>query len=154
MQGAYFDRVLGRQTNAPARHVRRAASLVHRERGRTEGECRTRDRRTLDRYTGTLRPSETLSGGETFLASLCAGTPGLSDVIMGPGGWHVTSMPCLWTRGLARSTRNPPAAVDVLGKLSPTIVIGIVSHVSDLATASRARSGSRRPVGSTLEPVL
>lgn len=103
-------------------HVMSASrySLVHRERGRDRRASAGLEIDVLDRYTGTLRPSETLSGGETFLASLALAL-GLSDVIMAQaGGMYIDAM--FVDEGFARSTRKPASSPSTYSASSvPTI---------------------------------
>ena len=155
VQGAYFDRVLGAANERL--HVMSASrySLVHRERGRDRRASAGLEIDVLDRYTGTLRPSETLSGGETFLASLALAL-GLSDVIMAQaGGMYIDAM--FVDEGFGTLDEETcQLAVDVLGKLSSDDrMIGIVSHVSDLKDRiTRQIRVEKTRSGSTLELVL
>ncbi|MFC5379469.1 AAA family ATPase [Aquipuribacter nitratireducens] len=86
----------------------------------------------LDGWTGTRRPAGTLSGGETFLASLALAL-GLSDVVTAEaGGTRVDAL--FVDEGFG--TLDPEAldrAMDVLdGLREHGRVVGIVSHVDEL----------------------
>ncbi len=155
VQGAYFDQVL---TAANERlHVMSASrySLVHRDVGRDRRASAGLEIDVLDRYTGMLRPSETLSGGETFLASLALAL-GLSDVIMAQaGGMYIDAM--FVDEGFGTLDEDTcQLAVEVLGNLSSDDrMIGIVSHVPDLRERiTRQIQVTKTRSGSTLELVL
>lgn len=109
----------------------------------------------LDRYTGSMRPSETLSGGETFLASLALAL-GLSDVIMAQaGGMYIDAM--FVDEGFGTLDEETcQLAIEVLDKLSSDDrMIGIISHVPDLKERiARQIQVTKTRSGSTLELVL
>ena len=87
----------------------------------------------LDQYTGKSRSVETLSGGETFLASLALAL-GLSDTVQQQsGGIRLNAMFIDEGFGSLDSTALDNA-VQVLQQLSDhQRTIGIISHVSELA---------------------
>lgn len=155
VQGAYFDQVLSAANERL--HVMSASrySLVHRDVGRDRRASAGLEIDVLDRYTGMLRPSETLSGGETFLASLALAL-GLSDVIMAQaGGMYIDAM--FVDEGFGTLDEETcQLAVEVLGKLSSDDrMIGIVSHVPDLKERiTRQIQVTKTRSGSTLELVL
>ena len=155
VQGAYFDQVLSAANERL--HVMSASrySLVHRDVGRDRRANAGLEIDVLDRYTGMLRPSETLSGGETFLASLALAL-GLSDVIMEQaGGMYIDAM--FVDEGFGTLDEETcQLAVEVLGKLSSDDrMIGIVSHVPDLKERiTRQIQVTKTRSGSTLELVL
>lgn len=132
VQGAYFDRVLAAANERLNIMSAGRYSLMHRDANRNMRSNVGLEIDVLDRYTGSRRPSETLSGGETFLASLSLAL-GLSDVIMAQaGGMHVDAM--FVDEGFGSLDEETcQLAVDVLGKLSSDDrMIGIISHVPDL----------------------
>ncbi|MDT0275101.1 SMC family ATPase [Blastococcus goldschmidtiae] len=104
----------------------------------------------LDEYTGTRRPTKTLSGGESFMASLALAL-GLADVVTAEsGGVQIDSL--FVDEGFG--TLDPQAldaVMDVLDELRRGgRTVGLISHVEELRTriASRlevvpGRSGSR-----------
>lgn len=155
VQGAYFDQVLAAANERL--HVMSASrySLVHRDVGRDRRANAGLEIDVLDRYTGMLRPSETLSGGETFLASLALAL-GLSDVIMAQaGGMYIDAM--FVDEGFGTLDEDTcQLAVEVLGNLSSDDrMIGIVSHVPDLKERiTRQIQVTKTRSGSTLELVL
>ena len=93
----------------------------------------------LDQYTGKSRSVETLSGGETFLASLALAL-GLSDTVQQQsGGIQLNAMFIDEGFGSLDSTALDNA-VQVLQQLSDhQRTIGIISHVSELAERFEAQ---------------
>ena len=107
-------------------------ALVHVE----EGEDRRRRAglglAVLDAWTGVQRPAGTLSGGETFLASLALAL-GLADVVTAEaGGVRIDAL--FVDEGFG--TLDPDSldrAVDVLDQLQENgRMVGVVSHVGEL----------------------
>ncbi|MGY1754910.1 AAA family ATPase [Blastococcus sp. SYSU D01042] len=104
----------------------------------------------LDEYTGTRRPTKTLSGGESFMASLALAL-GLADVVTAEsGGVQIDSL--FVDEGFG--TLDPlalDAVMDVLDELRRGgRTVGVISHVEELRNriTSRlevlpGRSGSR-----------
>ena len=93
----------------------------------------------LEQYTGKSRSVETLSGGETFLASLALAL-GLSDTVQQQsGGIQLNAMFIDEGFGSLDSTALDNA-VQVLQQLSDhQRTIGIISHVSELAERFEAQ---------------
>ena len=87
----------------------------------------------LDRGTGQWRDVRTLSGGESFLASLALAL-GLSDVVQGGTG-SVRMEAMFIDEGFGTLDENSlKNALDVLGGLADgKRLIGIISHVGELA---------------------
>ena len=87
----------------------------------------------MDYYTGKVRAAETLSGGETFLASLSLAL-GLSDAVQHQsGGIHLDAMFIDEGFGSLDSTALDQA-VKLLEQLSDNCrMIGIISHVAELS---------------------
>ncbi len=104
----------------------------------------------LDEYTGTRRPTKTLSGGESFMASLALAL-GLADVVTAEsGGVQIDSL--FVDEGFG--TLDPQALDAVMNVLDELRrggrTVGVISHVEELRTriTSRlevvpGRSGSR-----------
>ena len=104
----------------------------------------------LDRYTGQARDARTLSGGESFQASLSLAF-GLSDVVQQHvGGVHLD---CIFVdEGFG--SLDPEALDNALAMLKELQVngrlVGIISHVGDLRQHIDARlTLTRTPNGST-----
>ncbi|MBS4914345.1 MAG: hypothetical protein KHZ77_09460 [Veillonella sp.] len=103
------------------------------------------DLSVLDNYTGVARPANTLSGGETFLASLSLAM-GLADVIQAyAGGIHLDTI--FIDEGFG--TLDPDSldiAMESLVELQASgRLVGIISHVPELR--------SRIPAHLEVQPV-
>ncbi|MBN1093839.1 SMC family ATPase [Blastococcus sp. TML/M2B] len=93
----------------------------------------------LDEYTGTRRPTKTLSGGESFMASLALAL-GLADVVTAEsGGVQIDSL--FVDEGFG--TLDPmalDAVMDVLDELRRGgRTVGVISHVEELRTRITSR---------------
>jgi exonuclease SbcC len=106
----------------------------------------------LDDYSGLVRPAKTLSGGETFLASLALAL-GLADVVAGATGGVLldTLFVDEGFGGLDADTLDE--VMDTLDELrAGGRVVGLVSHVEELRQRIPVRLRVRRSrTGSVLE---
>lgn len=113
------------------------------------------DLAVMDAFTGQSRPANTLSGGETFLASMALAL-GLADVIQSyAGGIHMDTM--FIDEGFG--TLDPDTlelAMETLVQLqSSGRLIGMISHVPELKTRIPARlEVTRGDDGSTAKFVI
>ncbi len=93
----------------------------------------------LDEYTGTERPTKTLSGGESFMASLALAL-GLADVVTAEsGGVQIDSL--FVDEGFG--TLDPQALDAVMNVLDELRrggrTVGVISHVEELRTRITSR---------------
>ena len=113
------------------------------------------DLAVMDAFTGQSRPANTLSGGETFLASMALAL-GLADVIQSyAGGFHMDTM--FIDEGFG--TLDPDTlelAMETLVQLqSSGRLIGMISHVPELKTRIPAHlEVTRGDDGSTAKFVI
>ncbi len=132
VQARYFDKVIHAANERLTVMSSGRYSLVRREISDDKRSTAGLELDVLDRYSGKQRPASTLSGGETFLASLALAL-GFSDVIMSEaGGVHIDAM--FVDEGFGSLDEDAcQLAVEVLGSLSSdNRMIGIISHVSEL----------------------
>ena len=110
------------------------------------------DLEVFDQYTGTTRAVSTLSGGESFLASLALAL-GLSDVVQShAGGIHLDAI--FVDEGFG--TLDPEALASAIRSLQDLQqagrMVGIISHVAELKEWIDARLELRStPSGSVAE---
>ena len=109
----------------------------------------------LDFYTGRARLAKTLSGGESFLASLALAL-GLADVVQSQtGGIHLETM--FVDEGFGSlDDRTLDQAVETLAELQQGgRLVGIISHVTELQRRIAARlEVHTSPSGSTARFVV
>ncbi|RMI35717.1 hypothetical protein EBN03_01055 [Nocardia stercoris] len=85
-----------------------------------------------DDYTGAVRPAKTLSGGETFMASLALAL-GLADVVAAESGGMVLDTLFIDEGFGSLDSDTLDAVMGVLDELrSGGRVVGVVSHVDEM----------------------
>lgn len=91
------------------------------------------DLEIADAQTGQLRPSASLSGGETFMASISLAL-GLADSIQArAGGIHIDSM--FIDEGFGSLDEKAlENAISILDEIRGNRMVGIISHVGELQT--------------------
>ncbi len=108
-----------------------------------------------DDYTGAIRPAKTLSGGETFMASLALAL-GLADVVAAESGGLVMDTLFIDEGFGSLDADTLDAVMGVLDDLrSGGRVVGIVSHVDEMRQRIPSRLHViRQPTGSHLKTVV
>lgn len=132
VQMAFFDRIIVR---ANTRFMVMTGGQYELVRSKTPGSFKSQSGLELDiidHYNGTIRSVKSLSGGESFKASLAMAL-GLSDEIQSQsGGIQIDTM--FIDEGFGSlDEESLQQAVEVLTRLSETDrLVGIISHVSEL----------------------
>lgn len=132
VQTAYFDRILRRANVRLMTMSRGQYELRRREDGENRKEKAGLDLNVIDHYNATERSVKTLSGGESFQASLSLAL-GLSDEIQcGAGGIRLDTM--FVDEGFGSLDEDSLSqAVKALSDLAGSSrMVGIISHVSEL----------------------
>ncbi|WP_216209481.1 AAA family ATPase [Amycolatopsis aidingensis] len=106
----------------------------------------------LDDYSGAVRPAKTLSGGESFLASLALAL-GLADVVAAETGGALLDTLFVDEGFGTLDAETLDVVMDVLDELrAGGRVVGLVSHVEELRQRIPTRLRVRKArTGSTLE---
>lgn len=147
VQMFYFDQILlaanqRLQEMTDGRYVLVRAEIARDRRSQTG-----LDMEVIDYYTGTSRSVKSLSGGESFKASLSLAL-GLADVIqMYAGGVDIETM--FVDEGFGSlDEHSREQAIEVLQKLSDgKRLVGIVSHVSELKESIEKKILVQKGVG-------
>ncbi|MDA8430575.1 MAG: SMC family ATPase [Geobacteraceae bacterium] len=107
-------------------HLRRSESVEDARRGAGL------DLEVTDDFTGLHRPASTLSGGETFLASLSLAL-GLSDIVLAQSGGRYLDTLFIDEGFGTLDSETLDIAMDTLVRLNEQgRMVGIISHVSEL----------------------
>ena len=131
--GAILDEVM-RAANVRLAHMsRKRYSLERAEIGATDMRGKQGlDIAVFDAYTGQARPAGTLSGGESFLASMALAL-GMADIIQSyAGGIHMDAMFIDEGFGTLDSDTLDVAMETLLDLQESGRLIGVISHVPDL----------------------
>ena len=132
IQTTYFDRIIAR---ANTRLMVMSGGQYELKRRREAENNRSQsglDLDVLDHYNGTLRSVKTLSGGESFKASLCLAL-GLSDEIQASaGGVRLDTMFVDEGFGSLDEESLDQAMKALLSLADGNRLVGIISHVADL----------------------
>jgi exonuclease SbcC len=127
-------------------------SFVHSDRAGAHGTKGGLALDVLDDYSGTVRPAKTLSGGESFLASLALAL-GLADVVAGETGGALLDTLFVDEGFGTLDAETLDVVMDILDELrAGGRVVGLVSHVEELRQRIPTRLRVRKArTGSTLE---
>ena len=130
--GAYFDEILS-AANLRLEHMSEGRYQLYRtEKVKDLRRTNSLDIEVLDHYTGKRRPVKSLSGGESFKASLSLAL-GLSDVVQSYVGGIDIELLFIDEGFGSLDEASVQTAVDTLIELSgKRTMIGIISHVSEL----------------------
>ena len=132
VQAAYFDRILQRANLRLMQMSRGQYELVRRKEADNLRQSTGLDLDVLDHACGSKRDVRTLSGGESFQASLALAL-GLSDEVQSAsGGVHLDAM--FVDEGFGSLDEESLAqAISALGSLQESHrLVGIISHVGEL----------------------
>ena len=132
IQMAYFDRILRRANLRLMTMSSGQYELKRQEQSKNQKEKAGLDLNVIDHYNGTERSVKTLSGGESFQASLSLAL-GLSDEIQAcAGGIRLDSM--FVDEGFGSlDDASRDQAIRVLNDLADKDrLVGIISHVNEL----------------------
>lgn len=131
IQAAYFDRIIARANIRLLQMSNSQFELKRRDTSGKQGQSGL-DLNVIDHYNGTERDAKTLSGGESFIASLSLAL-GLSDEIQSnAGGIRLDSM--FVDEGFdSLDDTKLSQAIHALASISQANrLIGIISHVTGL----------------------
>ena len=131
IQAAYFDRIIARANIRLLQMSNSQFELKRRDVSGKQGQSGL-DLNVIDHYNGTERDAKTLSGGESFIASLSLAL-GLSDEIQNnAGGIRLDSM--FVDEGFdSLDDMKLSQAIQALMTISQTNrLVGIISHVTGL----------------------
>ncbi len=132
IQMAYFDRILGRANNHLMRMSGNKYDLKRREDAESKSGKSGLDLDVIDHYNGTERSVKSLSGGESFIASLSLALGLAEEVQASAGGIHLDCM--FVDEGFGSlDDETLDQAMRALSSLSDgNRLVGIISHVGEL----------------------
>lgn len=134
IQGAYFQQIIEQANIRLSAMSAERYELVHRTNS-TNGRKAGLELDVLDHYTNSIRSVKSLSGGESFKASLSMAL-GLSDVIQQQaGGIQIDAM--FIDEGFGSlDDESLNTAINVLNQLTDgNRLVGIISHVNELKSS-------------------
>jgi exonuclease SbcC len=127
-------------------------SFVYSDERETHGRSGGLGLDVLDTYSGLVRPTKTLSGGESFLASLALAL-GLADVVTGDAGSRMLGTIFVDEGFGSLDSDTLETVMATLDELrAGGRVVGVVSHVDEMRQRIPTRLRVRKDVtGSTVE---
>ena len=132
VQTTYFERIIRR---ANRRLMMMSGGKYELKRMETAGDVRSQsglDLAVIDHYNGSVRSVKTLSGGESFMASLALALGLSEEVQAGAGGIRVDTMFVDEGFGTLDSNSLELAYRALAGLTDGERLVGIISHVSEL----------------------
>lgn len=132
IQMTYFDRILSRANIRLLKMTDGQYELVRKKGASNQRSQSGLELDVMDHYNGSVRGVQTLSGGESFMASLSLAL-GLSDEIqMAAGGIRLDTM--FVDEGFGSlDDETLSKAIQVLGSLTEgNRLVGVISHVTEL----------------------
>lgn len=133
VQAYYFEKVIVSANNKLQIMSNGRYSLIRSDNSASKRDRGGLDVNVFDSYTGMVRTATTLSGGETFIASLSLAL-GLSEVVQQlSGGIKIDAMFIDEGFGTLDSNQSLQQAIKVIDNLATdNRIVGIISHVSEL----------------------
>ena len=154
IQGAYFQQIIAQANVRLSKMSAQRYELVHRTKS-TNGKKAGLELDVLDHYTNSVRSVKSLSGGESFKASLAMAL-GLSDVIQQQsGGIQIDAM--FVDEGFGSlDDESLNTAIAVLNQLTDgNRLVGIISHVNELKSSIDSKIIVKSsPAGSSVTVVV
>lgn len=153
VQAYYFEKVITSANSKMQIMSNGRYSLVRSDNSTSKRNRGGLDINIFDSYTGMVRVVSTLSGGETFIASLSLAL-GLSEVVQQlSGGIRIDAMFIDEGFGTLDSNQSLQQAIKVIDNLATdNRIVGIISHVSELQEHIPNRIQIKKSMnGSTLE---
>ncbi len=130
IQATYFDRILAHANKRLLKMSGNQYELVRRSSGSRQSQSGL-DLDIQDHYNGTCRPVGSLSGGETFLASLSLAL-GMSDEVLESSGIQLDTLFVDEGFGSLDSETLNKAYQALSGLTQGNRLVGIISHVDGL----------------------
>lgn len=133
MQQAYFDRILAYANNRLLKISHARYKLVRKDENESKGNAKVGlDLNVHDAHSGKERSANSLSGGETFMASLAMALGMADEVQASAGGINIETM--FIDEGFGSLSKDfLNTTVDVLDTLADNQhLVGIISHIEEL----------------------
>lgn len=133
MQQAYFDRILAYANNRLLKISHARYKLVRKDDNESKGNAKVGlDLNVHDAHSGKERSANSLSGGETFMASLAMALGMADEVQASAGGINIETM--FIDEGFGSLSKDfLNTTVDVLDTLADNQhLVGIISHIEEL----------------------
>ena len=133
MQQAYFDRILAYANNRLLKISHARYKLVRKDDNESKGNAKVGlDLNVHDAHSGKERSANSLSGGETFMASLSLALGMADEVQASAGGIHIETMFIDEGFGTLDSEALQKAFKALSGITEGNRLVGIISHVEAL----------------------